>query len=456
MKDSGIEWIGEIPDNWEIKNIKSVLKERKESNNPIKTDFILSLTNDRGVIPYSEKGDIGNKSKEDITGYKLAYPNDIVLNSMNVVIGSVGLSKYYGAVSPVYYMLYARDNDNIEFFNYIFQTKEFQHNLKGYGNGIMEIRMRIPMIKLNTVGIPYPTPLEQRRIVEYLDIQLHTINNVIKKQTQLIEEYKNYKQSLITETVTKGLNPNVEMKDSGIAWADKVPENWKVDRLKKMFSFGKGLSITKENLVESGIGVISYGQIHSKENTGVEVKDCLIRYVDESYLQTNSSCLVKKDDFIFADTSEDLDGCGNCVYVDIDETHNLFAGYHTIILSSLTHTNNKYYAYLFKTDAWRSQIRARVYGIKLFSITQKILKELTVIKPPIEEQKEIANYLDKKCSLIDNIIEQKQRLIEELEAYKKSLIYGCVTGKREIPDTYDQSVDELVQVALDEVAAIEQ
>ena len=128
MKDSGIEWIGEIPKEWATKRLKAVLCERTEINNPIKTDFILSLTNDRGVIPYNEKGDVGNKSKDDLTGYKLAYPNDIVLNSMNVIIGSVALSSYFGCVSPVYYMLYPRSsNDSTKYYNYLFQTKEWQN-----------------------------------------------------------------------------------------------------------------------------------------------------------------------------------------------------------------------------------------------------------------------------------------------------------------------------------------
>ncbi len=106
FKNSNIAWIGQIPKHWEIKKLKYVLNERKENNKPIKTDFILSLTNEKGVIPYSEKGAQGNISKDDLSGYKIAYPNDIVLNSMNVVIGSVGLSKYYGAIIPVYYALY--------------------------------------------------------------------------------------------------------------------------------------------------------------------------------------------------------------------------------------------------------------------------------------------------------------------------------------------------------------
>lgn len=127
MIDSGIAWIGKIPEDWKVVRLKQLLSERNESNNPLKTEFILSLTNDRGVIPYSEKGAVGNNSKEDLTGYKLAYPNDIVLNSMNVIIGSVGLSQYYGAVSPVYYMLYPRNKkDDVRFYNYIFSQKYFK------------------------------------------------------------------------------------------------------------------------------------------------------------------------------------------------------------------------------------------------------------------------------------------------------------------------------------------
>ena len=203
MKDSGIEWIGLIPEDWEIKRLKAVLLERNESNNPIQTDYILSLTNDRGVIPYDEKGDVGNKSKDDISGYKIAYPNDIVLNSMNVVIGSVALSRYYGCVSPVYYMLYPRNpKDDVRYYNYIFQTTEFQNKLKGYGNGIMEIRMRIQMSKLNTVDLPVADSTTQSRIADFLDDKCGKIDRYIEKQRQIIEKMKAYKQSVITEAVT--------------------------------------------------------------------------------------------------------------------------------------------------------------------------------------------------------------------------------------------------------------
>ncbi|MDD6636803.1 MAG: restriction endonuclease subunit S, partial [Coriobacteriaceae bacterium] len=182
MKDSGVEWIGEIPEGWGAERLKTQLEERKESNNPIKTDFILSLTNTRGVIPYSEKGDIGNKAKEDLSSYRLARPGDIVLNSMNVVIGSVGLSRYFGAVSPVYYMLFPRDEQSdVRYFNYIFQMPAFQDSLKGLGNGIMEIRMRIPMSKLNDVKLPIPSTGEQRAIADYLDEKTAEIDSIVSQ-----------------------------------------------------------------------------------------------------------------------------------------------------------------------------------------------------------------------------------------------------------------------------------
>lgn len=234
MKDSGIEWIGEIPEGWEIKRLGAILQERNEVNNPIQTTSILSLTNNRGVIPYSEKGNQGNKAKDDLTGYKIAHIGDIVLNSMNVIIGSVGLSNYYGAVSPVYYMLFPRNNieTNIQYYNYLFQTTAFQQSLRGYGNGILEIRMRIQMQKLKTVLLPVPTFLEQSNITVYLDASLSKLNILLSKIRSSIEEYKKLKQAVITQAVTKGVRGEREMKDSGVGWIGAIPKDWEIKRLK--------------------------------------------------------------------------------------------------------------------------------------------------------------------------------------------------------------------------------
>ncbi len=216
-----------------------------------------------------------------------------------------------------------------------------------------------------------------------------------------------------------------EMKDSGIEWIGEIPCTWNTYNIRHFFSFGKGLPITKENLRESGFAVISYGQIHAKSNDGVSVRKELIRYVDDLYLQSNPESLVKKGDFIFADTSEDLAGCGNCVYDDYSDT--LFAGYHTIILRNKNDAFTKYFAFLFLSDAWRKQIRERVSGVKLFSISQKILRNTTVLFPPIDEQIRIASFLAKKCSRIDSVIEQTRASIEEYKKLKQAVITEAVT-----------------------------
>ena len=202
-----------------------------------------------------------------------------------------------------------------------------------------------------------------------------------------------------------------------------LPSQWRCIPLKQYFEFGKGLPITKADLVDEGEKVISYGQVHAKYNTGVHVDDQLIRYVSSDYLDTNKSSLCSKGDFIFADTSEDKEGCGNAVYVDTDTP--IFAGYHTIILRS--DKNNKYLAYLFLSDGWRSQIRRRVQGIKVFSITQKILSQCQIWLPPVSEQQAIADYLDDRCSKIDEIIAEATASIEEYKELKQSVIFEAVT-----------------------------
>lgn len=214
-------------------------------------------------------------------------------------------------------------------------------------------------------------------------------------------------------------------KDSDIEWIGKIPDRWDVRKLKFVFTFGKGLSITKDNLTESGVSVISYGQIHSKENLGIGIIDTLKRYVDAGYLTTNKQSLVRNNDFIFADTSEDLEGVGNCVFVDNEDI--LFAGYHTIILRAKEIQHNKYLAYLFLSDYWRNQIRSRVTGVKVYSITKTILNGNTVLLPSIPEQEQIAKYLDWKCGEVDRIVDVRERQIKLLGELRTSVISRAVT-----------------------------
>lgn len=216
-----------------------------------------------------------------------------------------------------------------------------------------------------------------------------------------------------------------EMKDSGIEWIEKIPCNWNTNRMKYLFSFGKGLSITKENLIEEGLPVVSYGQIHSKKNNGVAIQEELLRYVSDNYRILFPLSQVYQYDFVFADTSEDYDGCGNFAYKRDDSL--LFGGYHVVIAHSMIKTDKRYFAYLFRTDCWRKQIREKVSGVKVFSITQKTISNASVIVPPFEEQISIANYLDSKCGEIDALSADIQTEIDTLEEYKKSVITEAVT-----------------------------
>jgi len=316
------------------------------------------------------------------------------------------------------------------YYEWLFHSSLFSDEYYKWGHGIVNDLWTTRWQEMKNIQIAAPTLQEQQSIATYLDQKCSEIDELITLQEEMITKLQSYKQSVITEAVTKGLDKNVPLKDSGIEWIGEIPEHWEVKRMKSIYNFGKGLNITKADLVDKGISVISYGQIHSKLNTGTYIKDSLIKYVPEIFLENNNASLVKKGDIIFADTSEDLEGCGNCIYIDRDML--LYAGYHTIIAKNISTYINRYFSYLFQTDCWRSQIRKMVNGVKLFSIPQKLLSSTDIITPPLSEQQSIATYLDQKCSEIDELISVKQQKIEKLKDYKKSLIFECVTGKRKV------------------------
>ena len=429
MKDSGIPWIGEIPEHWEVFKIKKILRNKSIKGFP--DEQVLSLYRDYGVVPKDSRDDNHNITSEDTSGYKLVDVGDFVINKMKAWQGSMAVSNHKGIISPAYYICnFTSPNVFRQYVHYLLRNETYKAEYMRLSTG-----MRVGQWDLNIddfLGIPMILPPieEQQRIADFLDRKCGEIDEMVSLQEQIIEELKAYKQAVITETTTHGLNPNVPMKPSGIEWIGEIPDNWNVRPFKQTYGLGKGLSITKADLVEKGVAVISYGQIHSKSNTGTAIKDELIRFVPESFLEENTSSLVKVGDLIFADTSEDLEGCGNCIYINRDMT--MFAGYHTIIATYLNDNPNNFFSYLFKTDCWRSQIRSVVNGVKLFSVPQRLLGSTSLIVPPIEEQQQIAEYLDKKCSEIDAMIAIKQEKIEELKDYKKSIIYEYITGKKEI------------------------
>jgi len=436
-KESGIEWLGEIPEHWEQKRLKAILQERNEKNNPVKTKNILSLCMYRGVIPYSEKGNSGNKAKDDLTAYKLAYPNDIVLNSMNVVAGSVGLSKYFGAVSPVYYMLNPRDiNDNIKYYNAIFQSESFQKSLIGLGNGILvkqsektgklnTIRMKISMDSLNNVLMPKPPYQEQQTIANYLDKATAKIDTLIQKQEQLIELLKEKRQALISHAVTKGLNPDVKMKDSGIEWLGEIPEGWNNYRIDWINTIVRGnTGFKKDELLDSGKYVaLQYGKTYKVDEVNLTFKF----YVNDEFYK--SSQVVHYGDTILISTSETVEDLGHSCFYN-RKNLGLIGGEQILLKPNTKFIFDKYL--YFYSIVFSNELRRYATGLKVFRFNIDDLKNLFISLPSLQEQKQIAQYLDEKTTQIDTLITKATKAIELLKERRTALISAVVTGKIDV------------------------
>ena len=414
MKNSGVEWIGEIPEGWKLQELQWQLSEVKDSNKDGKCNNVLSLTNKLGVIPYEEKGAQGNVAKEDYTQYKLAYPNTIVANSMNVLIGSVGICNYFGCVSPVYYVFKPNDNSNLKFINYVFQTSEFQKELRRYANGILEIRLRISSHDILRRRIPLPSKENQEKIVEAIESKTTKIDALISNEEKQIEKLKVYKQALITETVTKGLNKNVKMKDSGVEWIGEIPEEWETIRIKWL------LNERKERSIDGKEEPLSMSQKLGLVPT--KILDT-IPNMASSFIGAK---LTYKNDLVFNKLKAHLGVFSVSNYDGLVSPD--YAVYYSTGKSNL-----KYLEYLFKTPQCISEFRKKSTGIAA-GLTRLYTDGLFSIECPFPSlfvQNEIVNYLDKKCNQITQLIALKESKIEKLNTYKKSLIYEYVTGKKE-------------------------
>lgn len=428
---SSVEWFGNIPANWTVKRIKALFDLHDErSYLPLDEVNLISLYSNIGVRQHTDiKHTTGNKAR-NADGYKIVAKDDIVVNILLCWMGAIGCSAYDGVTSPAYDIYTPKENVNSQYYHYLFRLPAFSQQCYKVGKGIMSMRWRTYSPQFRNIVVPFPSLTEQDQIVRFLDWKTSSINRLISNYRHEISLLNETKQRLIDDTVIKGMNKERLAHNADIRWELDYPEHWKLQRTRESFTFRKGLSITKANLEETGIAVISYGQVHSKKNTGVGLNNELFRYVDESYLTSNQNAVVEKGDFIFADTSEDMSGCGNCVYVDWDET--IFAGYHSIIAHPNGMANNKYLAYLFKSSTWRYQIHKKVNGVKVYSITQKMLKDTFILIPPGDEQEEIVHYLDTVCTRINEVIKRIEEKIANLQELKMRLISDTVTGKIDV------------------------
>lgn len=334
-----------------------------------------------------------------------------------------------GFGSSEIFVLRARAGLNNRYLFYVVQASPFMDGGCATMCGVGGLKRMSPLFP-RTFELDVPSENTQQAIVAYLDEKTAAIDGRVTILEKKLSAYKRLKTSIINRAVTRGLNPNARLKDSGVDWIGQVPEGWEVRNLTQCFGFFKGLAITKADLTETGIPVISYGQIHSKLNIGTHLKPELLRYVPETIAAADPGSCLKGGDIVFADTSEDVEGCGNCVLMDAESS--VYAGYHTIVARPDDAGRSRYFSYLFNAPSWRAQIRSKVAGIKVFSITQRIFKGVSLLLPSIVDANAIADYLDAECAKIDKAAEIVAKQIDAYKRLKRSLINEVVTGKRPV------------------------
>ena len=431
-KQSGVDWIGEIPDDWDTKKIRYIFWERKEINNPIKSDNLISLTIDRGVIPHSEKGSGGNKPKEDITNYKLVYSGDIVVNSMNVIVGAVGLSQYFGIVSPVYYMLVPRcKDDNLQFFHHLFRCSIFQKSLIGLGNGILvkqsdnsdkmnTIRLRIPMDKLNNQSIPLPPPNTQKLISQYLDKKTEQIDALIEKTQRKIDLLKEQQTATINHYVTKGLDPTVKMKDSGIEWIGEIPEHWQITKLKYQSVNGVqyGLNIESESYQDAGIRFMRITDI----NQDGTIKDEGVYLKSEDIPQ---EYLLREGDILFSRSGATVGK--SCLIPSMNEPMS-FAGY-LVRFSFQNKDQSRFIKWVTESQCYWAWINLQIIQSTIQNVNGEKYANFSFSLPPTSEMLAISAVLEQLNERFSRSKSLNNKRIELLKEYRQSLISNVVTGK---------------------------
>lgn len=421
-KDSGVDWIGQIPEHWEVQRLASYFDERRVKVSD-KEYPALSVTKN-GIC-----GQLENVAKTDNgDNRKLVLDGDFVINSRSDRKGSSGLSSLCGSVSLINIVLAPRKHLLIgQFAHFLLKSHYFIEEYYRNGRGIVADLWTTRYSEMKLIKLAIPPISEQQAIAAYLDEETGKLDAAVEKLERMVEVLKERKQLIISKAVTRGLDDSVPLKDSGLEWIGQIPEHWSINRFKAIFTLNTGISFTKADLVETGQPVISYGQVHSKLNQVAKANLSLIKYIPQPLTIGKQKSYCLPNDFIFADTSEDFEGCGNNFYNDSELS--VFAGSHTILAKLRCNIEGKYLAYLFSTSLWRQQIRSRVNGVKVFSITQSILKATSVILPPIAEQQAIAAYLDEKVGKLDEAIEKQLRMIELLKERKQILISDVVTGK---------------------------
>lgn len=419
-RDSGIEWIGQIPKEWRVELIGNNIKEIKDKNEDSSEDNALQFK--MGSI-ISKKGGDSKYNPESLAAYTKVQEGDIVINGLNLsfdfISQRVGLVRERGVITSTYLTLRPSSLLHSDFVNYLFKAYDNCKAFHGMGRGLRQI---LSYRELRNQKLIYPSLQEQQKIANYLDKVCGEVDEMIALQEQMIEELKAYKQSVITEAVTKGLNPDVPMKDSGIDWIGEIPEHWEIKPLKR---------IVKRQL--------QYGANES----GVTYNIKLPRYVRITDILDNSlreditklslteeqadGFILENDDILFARSGGTV---GKAFIYKKKYGRCAFAGY--LIRAQIEDNCSDYIFYFTQSypyEEWKRRIFIQA-TIQNIGADRYSLLEIPI--PPLSEQQSIASYLDTKCAEIEALIAIKQAKIEELKEYKKSVIYEYVTGKKEV------------------------
>ena len=419
MKNSGVAWIGDVPENWEIVKIGQLFQCRNVKVND--TDFQPLSVSKGGIVPQMEnvaKSDANDNRKQVLTG-------DFVINSRSDRKQSCGVSKLDGSVSLINTVLYNFDKSKVipEYNNYLLKNYGFAEEFYRWGHGIVADLWTTRWQEMKNIEIPLPSIKIQEAILSALRIKSKNISLLISNQEQQIEKLKQYKQSLITEVVTKGLNPDVPMKDSGVEWIGKIPKEWKLSKVSMFYdvTLGKMLQPEKQeetDTLENYLCAANLGNNTLKLNV---LKQMWFSQKDKA--QYN----VKKGDLIVVEGG-DVASC-DIVRSDVSNLYFQNALHRVRAKKGFSLDFLRYNLIMAKSQGYISLICNKA---TIAHFTKDKLMTLPMLYIPLPEQQQIATYLDNKCAKIDRLIAIKQEKINKLNDYKKSLIYEYVTGKREV------------------------
>lgn len=409
MKDSGVAWIGEIPEEWEISLINTLYTVRNTKVSDV--DYQPLSVTMKGIVPQLSTAAKTNAHDDR----KLVKKGDFAINSRSDRRGSCGISDYDGSVSLINTVLSPRNEMNPIYYSWLFHSSEFADEFYRWGHGIVDDLWTTRWQEMRNISIPVPPLSIQHQTAAYLDQKCTQIDALIANHQKQIERLKAYKQSLITETVTKGLNPDVPMKDSGVEWIGEIPKDWEVIRVKNLLNERKERSLTGEEeplSMSQKVGLVPTKILDMIPNMASSFVGAKIVYIN---------------DLVFNKLKAHLGVFSVSMYNGLVSPD--YAVYY-----STGKANLKYLEYLFKTPQCICEFRKRSTGIAA-GLTRLYTDGLFAIEcpyPSFNEQQAIVSYLDQKCTQIDKLISIKQKKIEKLQQYKKSLIYEYVTGKKEI------------------------